>query len=170
MQTIPTQGASDDEWDEYARQGCEFLKPHLAEFLTARFSYKPRYVGQTLWRSGSTVSAFTRKYDLYFRVFVRPQDFWPRECIILARLMLKEQRAGHGRGLLEVLVNLAHSSGINFLPSNAPMTKPSQSESGWALIPTKMGGTGSDQSLTTLERIEIIRARRKSRGNNWAFL
>lgn len=114
-QMIPTQAASDEEWDEYARQSCELLKPHLAEYLPAQFSYKPRYVGQTLWRSGSTVSAFTRKYDLYFRVFVRPKDLWPRECIILARLMFKEQRAGHGRALLEVLVNLAPHLGYKFL-------------------------------------------------------
>ncbi|URM27069.1 hypothetical protein LLY42_24940 [Pseudomonas frederiksbergensis] len=115
MLTIPGDGASDDEWYEYAQNCCEILKPHLADFLTEQFSYKPRYVNQMLWRSGSTISAFTRKYDLYFRVFLRPQDFWPRECIILARLMFKEQRVGHGRGLVEMFVSLAPKLGYKFL-------------------------------------------------------
>ena len=115
MLTIPADGASDDEWYKYAQQSCDFLKTHLAGFLVEKFSYKPRYVKQMLSQSGSTISAFTRKYDLYFRVFVRPQDFWPRECVVLARLMFKEQRVGHGRDLLEMLVKLAPSLGYRFL-------------------------------------------------------
>ena len=115
MITIPAHDASDDEWYEYGQKSCELLKPHLADFLTDRFSYKPRYVKQMLWRSGSTISAFTRKYDLYFRAFGRPQDFWPRECIILARLMFKEQRVGHGRDLVETFVKLAPEFGSQFL-------------------------------------------------------
>lgn len=97
--TTTPNDASDDDWKLYSYQSGEMLIPHLSNFLTERFSYKPRYVNQNIWRTGPTVSAFTRKYDLYLRLFLRPDDFWPRECLILARLMFKEQRAGHGRGL-----------------------------------------------------------------------
>jgi len=113
--TTPPHDASDDDWNLYSYQSGEMLIPHLAGFLTERFSYKPRYVKQKIWRTGHTVSAYTRKYDLYLRLFLRPDDFWPRECLILARLMFKEQRVGHGRGLLEMLVKLAPEFGYKFL-------------------------------------------------------
>jgi len=115
MLTVPKLGASDDEWHDYAEQSCEALKPYLASFLIERFAYKPRYVNQNLARSFSTISARTKKYDLYLRAFGRPNGFWPRECITLARLMFKEQRIGHGRDLLEMLVALAPEFGYKFL-------------------------------------------------------
>lgn len=115
MLAIPVNGANDDEWYEYAQQSCRLLKPHLADFLMDRFSYKPRYVNRMLWRSGATISAFTMKYDLYFRAFGHPEGFWPRECIVLARLMFKQQRVGHGRDLIERLLKLAPEFGYKFL-------------------------------------------------------
>lgn len=86
----PAIHASDADWNLYSHQSGEMLIPHLADFLTEHFSYKPRYVKQKIWRKGPTVSACTSKYDLYFRLFLRPYDFWPRECLILARLMFEE--------------------------------------------------------------------------------
>ncbi|WP_338487328.1 hypothetical protein VRB78_14815 [Pseudomonas trivialis] len=115
MLKIPAQGASDDEWFEYAEQSCEALKPHLTEFLADRFAYRPRYINQHLNRSFATVSAKTHKYDLYFRAFPRPHEFWPRESITIARIMFKELRAGHGRGLIEMLVKLAPKFGYKYL-------------------------------------------------------
>ncbi|MBK5410823.1 GNAT family N-acetyltransferase [Pseudomonas sp. TH34] len=115
MLKIPVQRASDDEWFEYAEQSCEALTLHLTEFLADRFTYKPRYVNQHLNRSFATVSAKTHKYDLYFRAFPRPHDFWPRESITIARVMFKERRAGHGRSLIEMLVKLAPKFGYKYL-------------------------------------------------------
>ncbi|UCP11532.1 hypothetical protein K5R88_07830 [Pseudomonas sp. MM213] len=111
----PSIDANDEDWNLYSYQSGEVLIPHLAEFLTERFSYNPRYVKQKIWRTGPTVSTYTSKYDLYFRLFLRPDDFCPRECLILARLMFKEQRAGHGRELLEMLVKLTPEFGYKFL-------------------------------------------------------
>lgn len=115
MLKTPVQGASDDEWFEYAQQSCEALKFHLSEFLAERFNYKPRYVSQHLNRSFATVSAKTKKYDLYLRAFPRLHEFWPRESITIARIMFKERRAGHGRDLVKLLVELAPEFGYKFL-------------------------------------------------------
>lgn len=115
MLNIPLLNASDDEWHAHAQRTCEALAPHLADYLAAHFSYKPRYVKQSLNPSFSTISAFTLKYDLYFRAFPRPDEFWPRESITIARIMFKERRSGHGRALIEMLVNLAPEFGYKFL-------------------------------------------------------
>jgi hypothetical protein len=50
--TTPPIDASDDDWNLYSYQSGEMLMPHLADFLTERFSYKPRYVKQKIWRTG----------------------------------------------------------------------------------------------------------------------
>lgn len=115
MLEIPVEGASDDEWFEYAEQTCEALQLYLSDYLTERFAYKPRYVNQHLNRSFATISANTHKYDLYFRAFPRPHDYWPRESITIARIMFKERRAGHGRDLIKMLVKLAPEFGYRYL-------------------------------------------------------
>ncbi len=114
MPDLPSIDSSDDEWHEFAKQCCEDLAPHLARYL-ARFAYKPRYIQQNLHRSFATVCARTKKYDLYVRMFIRPDDFWPRECLVLARIGFKEQRTGHGRALIELLVELAPTFGYRYL-------------------------------------------------------
>ena len=73
MPTLPAVDASDDEWHAFSAQRCDELIPYLAEFILDRFNYKARYVQQRLWRSFGTVSAFTRQYDLYFRMFLKSQ-------------------------------------------------------------------------------------------------
>lgn len=115
MPTLPAVDACDDEWHAFSAQRCDELIPYLAEFILDRFNYKARYVQQRLWRSFGTVSAFTRQYDLYFRMFLKPQEFWPRECLVLARIGFKQQRVGHGRALVELLVDLAPKFGYRYL-------------------------------------------------------
>lgn len=44
----PAIHASDADWNLYAHQSGEMLIPHLADFLTEHFSYKPRYVKQKI--------------------------------------------------------------------------------------------------------------------------
>lgn len=115
MPSLSGVDASDDEWYEYAEQCGDELIPHLENFILGRFSYKPRYVKQRLSRSGKTISAFTRQYDLYLRLFIRPEDFWPRECLVLARIMFSHQRAGHGSALVKRLLELAPEFGYRYL-------------------------------------------------------
>lgn len=113
--SLPSLDASDDEWRLFAGQRCEELIPYLADFLLDRFAYKPRYVQQHLHTSFGTVCAFTKQYDIYVRMFIRPGAFWPRECLVLARIGFRQQRAGHGRALVERLVDLAPELGYRYI-------------------------------------------------------
>lgn len=115
MNNLPTIDASDDDWYEFAQRQGDQLMSHLAPFLSERFSYKPSFVAQKLWRSGRTVTAFTTRYDLYFRLFVRPNAYWPRDCLVLARLYFGKPRSGHGRALVEKLLDLAPELGYGSL-------------------------------------------------------
>ncbi|MDH4847959.1 GNAT family N-acetyltransferase [Pseudomonas sp. BN605] len=115
MPQLPPAEASDDEWYDFAERRCEDLLPHIADLILDRFTYKPRYVQQQLWTSGDTVSARTKQYDIYLRLFTPPESFWPRECLVLARLGFKQQRAGHGRALVERLLKLAPEFGYRYL-------------------------------------------------------
>lgn len=115
MLALPTANASDDEWFEFAQSRAEDLLPHLRDFILERFTYKPRYVQQKVWRSFATVSARSRQFDLYFRLFGRPDDYCPRDTLVIARIMFEQQRAGHGRALVERLVELAPTFGYQHL-------------------------------------------------------
>ncbi|MFG0752894.1 GNAT family N-acetyltransferase [Pseudomonas sp. TYF_14] len=115
MLIFPTANASDDEWFEFAQARAEDLLPHLREFILERFTYKPRYVQQKVWRSFATGSARSKQFDLYFRLFARPDAHCPRETLVIARLMFEHQRAGHGRALVERLVELAPTLGYRHL-------------------------------------------------------
>ncbi|UXH38780.1 GNAT family N-acetyltransferase [Pseudomonas promysalinigenes] len=115
MMILPTANASDDEWHEFAEARSEDLMSHLREFILERFTYKPRYIHQRVWRSGATVSALSRQFDLYFRLFGRPDENCPRETLVIARIMFKQQRAGLGRALVERLVELAPALGYKHL-------------------------------------------------------
>ena len=101
MPTLPPIEASDEEWRAFAEERCEELKPHVAEFILERFTYKPRYVQQRVWRTFATVSALSLQFDIYIRMFVKPNDYWPRECLVLARIGFTKERAGHGRALVQ---------------------------------------------------------------------
>lgn len=104
---LPYADASDDVWQQFTIGRCAALLPHLNEYFLDRFSYKPKYVKQSLHSSFGTISAFTKQYDIYIRMFGRPDDFWPRERLVLARIGFKKQKAGHGRSLVTRLVELA---------------------------------------------------------------
>lgn len=115
MPTLPPTDASDEEWRAFAEERCEELKPHVAEFILERFTYKPRYVQQRVWRTFATVSALSLQFDIYIRMFVRPNDYWPRECLVLARIGFTKERVGHGRALVKRLVELAPQFGYRYL-------------------------------------------------------
>jgi hypothetical protein len=112
---LPAANAGDDEWHPFAVQSCEAFIPYLERFLLDRFAYKPRYVQQHLWRSFSTISARTAKYDLYGRMFKKPYGFPSRDCVVLARIGFQDQRVGHGRALVELVVKLAPKFGYRFV-------------------------------------------------------
>ncbi|MGF6329340.1 GNAT superfamily N-acetyltransferase [Pseudomonas sp. BS3782 TE3695] len=151
MLDFPNACASDDEWYEYAQQRCEDLKPHLENFILERFSYKPRYVQQRLYGSGITISALTKQYDLYLRLFIRPREFWPRECLVLARLMFKQQRAGHGRALVDRLLNIAPEFGYRYLAIECANANASA-------FARRMGFTPYEDGRHWVGSIEAIRA------------
>lgn len=115
MLIFPAADASDDEWFEFAQARAEDLLPYLREFILERFTYKPRYVQHKVWRSFATASARCKQFDLYFRLFARPDVHCPRETLVIARLMFEHQRAGHGRALVERLVELAPTLGYRYL-------------------------------------------------------
>lgn len=113
MPAPPSLEASDEEWRAFAEERCEELKPHAAEFILKRF--KPRYVQQRVWRTVATVSALSTQFDIYIRLFVKPNDYWPRECPVLARIGFTKEGAGHGRVLVQRLVELALQFGYRYL-------------------------------------------------------
>lgn len=115
MMIIPAADASDDAWFEFAEERCEDLMPHLREFILQRFTYKARYVQQKVWKSFGTVSALSTQFDLYFRLFAKPDENCPRETLVIARIGFKQQRAGHGRALVERLVELAPTLGYQHI-------------------------------------------------------
>lgn len=115
MPTLPPTDASDEEWRAFAEERCEELKPHVAEFILERFTYKPRYVQQRVWRTFATVSALSLQFDIYIRIFVKPNNYWPRECLVLARIGFTKERVGHGRALVQRLVELAPQFGYRYL-------------------------------------------------------
>ena len=47
------------------------------------------------------MSALSLQSDIYIRMFVKPNDYWPRECLVLARIGFTKERAGHGRALVQ---------------------------------------------------------------------
>ncbi|WP_342248110.1 GNAT family N-acetyltransferase [Pseudomonas sp. OTU2001] len=111
MLNFPAVDASDDDWDEFTDARSEELVSNLRDFIVERFAYKPRYVQQQVSSSFGTVSAKTKKFDLYFRLFANPDHICPRDCLIIARIGFKQQRAGHGSALVRYLLELAPTIG-----------------------------------------------------------
>lgn len=112
----PDLSASDDDWHDYANCSGTHLVSELAPFLVKSFGYKERYVKQHLNLGlSATVNAFTLKYDLYLRLFPRPEAGWPRETLVLARIGFKEERKGHGRRLLTLITGLASEIGYKHI-------------------------------------------------------
>lgn len=80
---------------------ASLLKTHLKE----HFDYKRLRVSEWL---GRTVVAKTAKYDLYFRVTPTSVDGgWDNSTLVVARIGFREQRRGHGRALLQFLVDVS---------------------------------------------------------------
>lgn len=61
------------------------------------------------------MSALSLQFDIYIRMFVKPSDYWPRECLVLARIGFMKERVGHGRALVQRLVELAPQFGYRYL-------------------------------------------------------
>lgn len=135
MLTLPAIDACDDEWYEFAEARSEDLISHLRFFLLERFTYKPRYLQQRVWRSYATVSALTRQFDLYFRLFGRPDENCPRDTLVIARIGFEQQRVGHGRALVERLVGLAPKLGYRHLLIECANTKASAFAEGLGFTP-----------------------------------
>ena len=112
---MPLLSASDDEWRAFSHQQSSALLVHLHDFIVERFCYKPRYIRTRLHSQFGTVTAFTKRYDLYVRLFGRPDGFWPRERLVVARIAFLEQRAGHGRALIRLLVERAPLLGYRYI-------------------------------------------------------
>lgn len=117
MLMLPAADASDDEWFEFAQARSEDLLPHLREFILERFTYKPRYVQQKVWRSFATVSARSKRFDLYFRLFGRPDANCPRETLVIARIHNLGSGWSVGGG---VNARGPIASGTDSRPLNAP--------------------------------------------------
>lgn len=115
MPKLPAADASDDEWDDFTDARCDELVTYLSEFILGRFSYKSRYVQQQVSSSFGTVVSRTKQFDLYFRLFAKPDDIYPRDCLVIARIGFKQQRAGHGQALIEYLLKLAPKIGYRHI-------------------------------------------------------
>jgi ribosomal protein S18 acetylase RimI-like enzyme len=112
----PDLNAPDDHWNNYAKFSGTHLVAELALFLVESFGYKERYVKQHLNLGlGATVNAYTLKYDIYLRLFPRPEAGWPRETLVLARIGFQEERKGHGRRLLTMITRLASEIGYKHI-------------------------------------------------------
>ena len=46
---------------------------------------------------------------------MKPNNYWPRECLVLARIGFTKERVGHGRALVQRLVELAPQFGYRYL-------------------------------------------------------
>lgn len=94
--------------DEEMRQTEERISAFallLKEHLKERFGYKRLRVSKGL---GRTVTAKTAKYDLYFRVTpVYVDGRWDSNTLVVARIGFQDERKGHGRALLQFLVDVA---------------------------------------------------------------
>ncbi|WP_156485966.1 GNAT family N-acetyltransferase [Pseudomonas sp. ABFPK] len=61
------------------------------------------------------MSALSLQFDIYIRMFVKPNDYWPRECLVLARIGFTKERVGHARALVQRLMELAPQFGYRYL-------------------------------------------------------
>ncbi|WP_288440928.1 GNAT family N-acetyltransferase [uncultured Pseudomonas sp.] len=61
------------------------------------------------------MSALSLQFDIDIRMFVKPNDYWPRECLVLARIGFTKERVGYGRALVQRLVELAAKFSYRYL-------------------------------------------------------
>ncbi len=152
---IPLHSACEDEWRAFSDQQSSALAGHLCDFILERFSYKPRYIRAHLHSQFGTVTAFTKRYDLYIRLFGRPDELWPRERLVLARITFLEQRAGHGRTLVNRLVELAPLLGYRYIGIEST----NDNSSAFA---KRLGFTSCPQGCNWLADIDTLKERLES--------
>lgn len=112
----PPRNTVEDVWQKHAKDGATHLMSQLTPFLMQNFGYSERWVKRYLNVGlGATLNAFTLKYDLYFRLFPKPETGWPRETLVLARIGFKDTRKGHGRRLLTLITELASEIGYQHI-------------------------------------------------------
>jgi hypothetical protein len=112
----PPRNTPDDVWQKQAKDGAAHLMSKLAPFLMQDFGYSERWVKRYLnVGRGPTLNAYTLKYDLYFRLFPKPETGWPRETLVLARIGFKDERKGHGRRLLTLVTGLSSEIGYQHI-------------------------------------------------------
>jgi hypothetical protein len=107
MPTLPAVDAIDEEWKAFSALRYEELIPHIRRFFLDRFSYRPRYVQQRVWKTLGTVSALSKQFDLYLRLFAKPEAVCPRDCLVIVRIGFMQRRAGNSRALVELALQLA---------------------------------------------------------------
>lgn len=96
---------STDEEMSQAKERTSAFAALLKEHLKKHFGYKRLRVREGL---GRTVVAKTAKYDLYFRVTpVYVDGGWDSNTLVVARIGFEDERKGHGRALLQFLVDIA---------------------------------------------------------------
>lgn len=148
----PDLSADEDKWREYAKAGCEHLKQELSGFLQKEFGFTKTKVDRYLYVAlGSTVKADNgqRDYDLYLRLFPPLAVGWPQETLVLARLIFVAERKGHGRSLLNFLVNLAPVIGYKYIAIEAANDKSSAfgKRFGFELYKGKNGWLGPIENI-----------------------
>lgn len=94
-----------DEEMRQAEERTSAFAALLKEYLKEHFGYKRLRVNE---EPGRTVGARTAKYDLYFRVTpVYVDGGWDSNTLVVARIGFQDERKGHGRALLQFLVDVA---------------------------------------------------------------
>lgn len=124
----PAINAHEDDWREYTKKCCDRLLGELTPYLMENFDYSERGVKRILHSGfGTTVKAETAKYELYFRLFPNPKTIWPRDTLVIAKINFKEQRKGHGRKLLGMLVDLSEEIGYDKIAIETTISEASAS-------------------------------------------
>jgi GNAT superfamily N-acetyltransferase len=148
----PELNSHEDVWGDYADAACLHLKQKLSLFLQEQFDLTKSKVNRYLHIGlGSTVKADNPmyQYDLYFRLFPNLEVGWPRETLVIARICFEEQRQGHGRDLLNWLVQLAPEIGYKYIAIEAANEKSSAfgKRFGFELANGKAGWLGSIENI-----------------------
>lgn len=148
----PEPNSHEDAWGDYADTACLHLKQELSLFLQEQFGLTKPKVNRYLHIGlGSTVKADNpmHYYDLYFRLFPNLKAGWPRETLVIARIYFEEQRKGHGRNLLNWLVQLAPEIGYKYIAIEAANEKSSAfgKRFGLELANGKAGWLGSVENI-----------------------
>ena len=93
-------------------QSCQHVvAAALNEFLQHRFGLAEPVVTHPQHRMLVVGPGF----DLYMRMPAARMSSWPGATLVIARIAFDEERAGHGRALLQCLVDCADEAGFDHL-------------------------------------------------------